>query len=146
MKIEKLKINKSGQKDSTGIQWNDSVIRALGTMPDLILADKAGCSMHSIYRKRTELGIPRFDKNQWTEDQIALLGTDTDTNVGLLVGKHQTKVCMKRNSLGIEKFSEPVSTTFTKSERILIHKYISEIDEKMSLLKEILYKKGSENE
>ena len=140
MKIQKLKINKSAQKENPGIEWNGSVIAALGTMPDVILADKAGCSIHSIYRKRVELGIPRFDKNKWTQEEISLLGTDTDTNVGLLLGKPQPIVCRKRNELGIGKYVEPVSGLFTKSERILIHKYISEIDQKMSLLKEILYK------
>ena len=140
MKIEKLKINKSAKKDEPGIQWNGSVIASLGTMPDAILADKAGCSIHSIYRKRTELGIPRFDKNKWTQEDISLLGTDTDANIGLLLGKPQPIVCRKRNELGIGKYTEPVSALFTKSERILIHKYISEIDEKMSLLKSILYK------
>tara|TARA_B100000674_G_C37899744_1_gene943127 strand:+ start:256 stop:693 length:438 start_codon:yes stop_codon:yes gene_type:complete len=145
MKIEKLKINKSSQKENPGIQWNDSVIAALGTMPDIILADKAGCSTYSIYRKRVELGVPRFDKKKWREEQIALLGTDTDTNVGLLIGKSQPEVHRKRNELGIEKYIEPVSGSFTKSERILIHKYISQIDQNMALLKAILYKgKGGE--
>ena len=138
MKIEKLKINKSAQKDEPGIQWNDSVIAALGTMPDIILADKAGCSTYSIYRKRVELGVPRFKRNKWTGDQILLLGTDTDANVGLLIGKPQPIVCKKRNELGIAKYVEPVGALFTKSERILIHTYIAEIDQKMSLLKEIL--------
>jgi len=145
MKIEKLKINKSGQKENSGIQWNDSVIAALGTMPDIVLAHKAGCSVYSIYSKRSELGIPRYNKNKWTEDQTALLGTDTDTNVGLLICKSQPEVHRKRVELGIKKYVEPVSRSFTKSERILIHKYISKIDQNMSLLKEILYKdKGGE--
>ena len=84
-------------------------------------------------------------RKKWREEQIALLGTDTDTNVGLLIGKSQPEVHRKRNELGIEKYVEPVSGSFTKSERILIHKYISQIDQNMALLKEILYKdKGGE--
>ena len=98
------KLQRTGTDNNGGkLIWNESVLNALGTMPDETLAILAGCKFYSIYRKRMELGIARY-KSQWPEEHIKLLGTDTDTKVGLMIGRSQPAVCQKRRSLGIPKY------------------------------------------
>ena len=117
-KIDKL--HRRGVRNGGSLIWNESVLEALGSMPDADLAELAGCKKYSIYRKRMELGIPRWKKD-WSPEDIGLLGTDTDARVGDRIGRSQPAVCNKRRELGIPKYNAKIEAKHLKKRDI---KYI----------------------
>jgi len=78
--------------------------KLLGTVTDVDLAGRIGCTPSRVCKRREKLSIPAFALDRavvdWTKWD-ALLGTIKDTELAILVGCSPPAVRDRRNKLGI---------------------------------------------
>ena len=83
--------------------WTPEQLKLLGTMSDVQLAKRLGCSPAVISKKRRKLGIPAFgrapNKHAWGTTELGLLGFP-DAEVARITGRTVAEVAAKRKELG----------------------------------------------
>ena len=91
-------------------QWTEEELALLGTMSDVKVAKRLGITRGTVFKKRTDLGIPADGGGktgpkgrEWTEEQIALLGTMSDAKVAKSLGISIPTVLKKRKELDIPR-------------------------------------------
>jgi hypothetical protein len=77
----------------------------LGTMSDGALARRIGCTIQTIRRKRSKLGIRAYGRakllNQWGKLELGLLGMRPDAELARITGRTVAEITAKRKELGI---------------------------------------------
>jgi hypothetical protein len=86
--------------------WQPAEDALLGKLIDKKVAQRTGRSVHSVARRRRELGIPALGartpqtQRPWTAEEDDLLGTVTDKDLALRLGCLTKEVFWRRRRLG----------------------------------------------
>jgi len=86
----------------------DAVADLAGTLSDLEVAQRAGCSATIVQKYRRKHGIPRFPhhnpaKTKFSDEHVALMGTMPDKALAKLMGVGHMVVFLERKRRGIEQ-------------------------------------------
>ena len=93
---------------SKKLNTNPEILALLGTMPDTVLASRAGVTEASIFSMRKSRGIPphrREKRNVFISPEIErLMGTMTDKKIAEITGLSRLSVYNHRKKLGIPRY------------------------------------------
>jgi len=86
----------------------DAVAALAGTLSDVEVARRAGCSATIVQKYRRKHGIPRFPhhnpaKTKFSDEHVALMGTMPDKALAKLMGVGHMVVFLERKRRGIEQ-------------------------------------------
>lgn len=102
--------SKDGRRGT--FRWTAARIKLLGSLPDRTLADRWNVGTTSVFKKRTELGIPPFGRSnktesvRWTQAILKRLGKESDYAVAERMGVSVSTVAAKRKQLKIASSRE----------------------------------------